>query len=59
VQRALHGTRGSRASVRRLPLIERRRLVSTLLDRVWQDEGRIVAVRPRKPFVRYVRRCRD
>ena len=35
--------------------LERRKLISTLLDRVWQDEGRIVAVRPRKPFVRYFR----
>ena len=34
---------------------ERRRLVATLLDRVWEDDGQIVAVRPRKPFVRYFR----
>ena len=35
--------------------LERRKLISTLLDRVWQDDGRIVAVRPRQPFVRYFR----
>src|SRR6266542_2274423 len=33
--------------------LERRKLISTLLDRVWQDEGNVVAVRPRQPFVRY------
>jgi hypothetical protein len=33
--------------------LERRKLIATLLDRVWQDGGRIVAVRPRQPFVRY------
>ena len=26
--------------------LERRKLISTLLDRVWQDGGRIAAVRP-------------
>jgi hypothetical protein len=31
--------------------LERRKLISTLLARVWQDGGRIVAVRPRQPFV--------
>ena len=35
--------------------LERRKLISTLLDRVWQDGGTIVAVRPRQPFVRYFR----
>ena len=30
--------------------LERRKLISTLLDRVWQDGGRIVAVRPRTAF---------
>ena len=35
--------------------LERRKLISTLLDRVSQDGGRIVAVRPRQPFVRYFR----
>jgi hypothetical protein len=35
--------------------LERRKLIATLLERVWQDEGHIVAVRPRKPFVRYFR----
>ena len=35
--------------------LERRKLLATLLDRVWQDGGRIVAVRPRQPFVRYFR----
>ena len=33
--------------------LERRKLISTLLDRVWQDEGNIVEARPRHPFVRY------
>jgi hypothetical protein len=32
---------------------ERRKLVASLFDRVWQDEGKIVAVRPREPFLRY------
>ena len=35
--------------------LERRKLLATLLDRVWQDGGSIVAVRPRQPFVRYFR----
>ena len=35
--------------------LERRKLIATLLDRVWQDGGTIVAVRPRQPFVRYFR----
>jgi hypothetical protein len=32
---------------------ERRRLVATLIDAVWQDQGVAVAVKPREPFVRY------
>ena len=32
---------------------ERRRLLASVFDRVWQDSGRIVAVKPRQPFVRY------
>jgi hypothetical protein len=32
---------------------ERRKLIASLFDRVWQDEGRIVAVKPREPFLRY------
>jgi hypothetical protein len=30
-----------------------RRLLATLFDRVWQDGGTIVAVKPRKAFLRY------
>jgi hypothetical protein len=32
---------------------ERQRLLAQLLDRVWQDGGTIVAVKPRAPFARY------
>jgi DNA invertase Pin-like site-specific DNA recombinase len=32
---------------------ERRRLIASLFDSVWQDEGKIVAVKPREPFLRY------
>jgi Recombinase zinc beta ribbon domain len=32
---------------------ERRRLVATLIDTVWQDKGIVVAVKPREPFMRY------
>jgi hypothetical protein len=32
---------------------ERHRLLATLFERVWQDEGRIVWVKPRPPFVPY------
>jgi hypothetical protein len=32
---------------------ERRRVLATLLDRVWQDGGAITAVKPRTPFLRY------
>jgi site-specific DNA recombinase len=32
---------------------KRRRLLATLFDRVWQDGGTIVAVKPREPFLRY------
>ena len=32
---------------------ERRRVLATLFDRVWQDDGAIVAVKPRTPFLRY------
>ena len=34
---------------------ERRKLIASLFDRVWEDEGRIVAVKPREPFLRYFR----
>jgi site-specific DNA recombinase len=34
---------------------ERRKLLATLFDRVWQDGGTIVAVKPREPFLRYFR----
>jgi site-specific DNA recombinase len=32
---------------------ERRKLLASLFDRVWQDGGIIVAVTPREPFARY------
>ncbi len=32
---------------------KRRRLLATLFDRVWQDRGTIVAVKPREAFLRY------
>ena len=32
---------------------ERRKLLASLFDRIWQDSGVIVAVKPRPPFVRY------
>jgi hypothetical protein len=32
---------------------ERRKLLASLFDKVWQDGGLIVAVKPRPPFVRY------
>src|SRR5438270_12226741 len=32
---------------------ERRRVLATLFDRVWQDGGAITAVKPRMPFLRY------
>jgi hypothetical protein len=32
---------------------QRRKLIASLFDRVWQDEGRIVAVKPREPFLCY------
>jgi hypothetical protein len=32
---------------------ERRRLVAALIDRVWQDKGVVVAVKPREPLMRY------
>ena len=32
---------------------ERRRLLGQLFDRIWQDDGMIVAVRPRAAFARY------
>jgi len=28
-------------------------LIATLVDRVWQDAGRIVAAKPREPFLHY------
>jgi hypothetical protein len=35
------------------PPAERRKLLASLFDRIWQDGGLIVAVKPRPPFVRY------
>ena len=32
---------------------ERRKLIASLFDSVWQEDGQIVAVKPREPFVRY------
>lgn len=32
---------------------ERRKLIASLFDRAWEDEGKIVAVKPREPFRRY------
>ena len=32
---------------------KRRRLLATLFDRIWQDGGTIVAVKPREAFLRY------
>ena len=32
---------------------DRRRLVATLIETVWQDNGIVVAVKPREPFLRY------
>jgi hypothetical protein len=34
-------------------LANRRRLLASLFDRVWQDGGTIVAVKPREAFLRY------
>ena len=34
-------------------LAERRKLLAQLFDRTWQDDGTIVAVKPRAPFARY------
>jgi Recombinase/Recombinase zinc beta ribbon domain len=34
---------------------KRRRLLATVFDRVWQDGGTIVAVKPREAFLRYFR----
>ena len=34
---------------------KRRRLLATLFDRIWQDGGTIVAVKPREAFLRYFR----
>jgi hypothetical protein len=38
---------------------ERRKLIASLFDRIWEDEGKIVAVRPREPFLRYFRAAED
>ena len=38
---------------------ERRKLIASLFDRVWEDEGKIVAVKPREPFLRYFRAAKD
>ena len=39
--------------------LERRKLIATLLDRVWQDGGRLVAVRPGSRSCATSGRCRD
>jgi len=33
---------------------ERRKLLAQLFDRAWQDDGTIVAAKPRAPFARYL-----
>jgi hypothetical protein len=38
---------------------ERHKLLAQLLDRVWQDGGSIVAVKPRAPFARYFQTVAD
>ena len=38
---------------------KRRRLLATLFDRVWQDGGTIVAVKPREAFLRYFQTADD
>ena len=38
---------------------ERRKLLGQLFDRIWQDGGTIVAVKPRAPFVRYFQAAAD
>jgi hypothetical protein len=37
---------------------QRRRLLATIFDRVWQDGGTIVAVKPREAFLRYFQNSR-
>jgi Recombinase zinc beta ribbon domain len=32
---------------------ERRKLISTIFDRIWQDSGQIIAVQPRPAFLQY------
>lgn len=38
---------------------ERHKLLGQLFDSIWQDGGQIVAVTPRKPFVRYFQAAAD
>jgi hypothetical protein len=38
---------------------ERRRVLATLFDKVWQDDGAIIAVKPRTPFLRYFQMSDD
>jgi hypothetical protein len=38
---------------------ERHKLLAQLFDRVWQDSGNIVAVKPRAPFARYFQTVAD
>jgi site-specific DNA recombinase len=38
---------------------ERRRVLATLFDKVWQDDGAIIAVKPRTPFLRYFQMADD
>ena len=38
---------------------ERRKLLASLIDRVWQDSGTTIAVQPREPFARYFAETSD
>jgi hypothetical protein len=38
---------------------ERRKLIASLFERVWEDDGKIVAVRPRELFLRYFKAAKD
>jgi hypothetical protein len=39
--------------------VERRKPIASLFDRVWQDEGKIVAVKLPEPFLRYFQTAED
>jgi len=34
--------------------VERRKLIATLFEQIWQKDGGIVAVKPRSAFARYL-----